>query len=182
MMSLKVERYATFNPLTRALFKDFSNHSLLMRLDSIESNVRRNRPREYFVAESVHHLKAVIDYLASAKRHWRSNILGGSLDDIHQICIAATHYAHSRLIPSFIALSLAGNQCLQELQDYLRIEAEYLTILQFILDSWNTPENSVVRDCVFELYVSQYEAAMSSFCDALGERLKLSLNSSGDGN
>jgi hypothetical protein len=139
----KYERYFAFDSKTEPLFGKFSAHSLSARHDTIETYLRNGRPKDGLLGEAQNHIENTIRYLQTAVSQWDSNIVGGTVEEVHDVCLAAAHYAHSRLRPAFTAASLAGHDCYQDYAGYLAIEDRYLQKLFALKNCWDSPASRV---------------------------------------
>ena len=47
------------------------------------------------LGEAQHHIENTTRYLQNAISNWDCNIIVGTVEEMHDICLAAAHYVHS---------------------------------------------------------------------------------------
>jgi len=177
----RYERYVTFDGTTEPLFGKFSAHSLSARHDAIETYIRDGRPVEALLAEARHHIENAARNLRASASNADVNIVGEDLEEIHDVCLNAAHYVHSRLRPAFMAAGLAGYACYDDYAGYLAAEDRYLEKLLAIRAHWHAPSSPQDLNKSFDTtditneFADRYKTALTEFSDDLLPQLEKTL-------
>jgi len=175
------DRYFTFDCTTEPLFGKFSAHSLSARHDAIENYIRDGRPVETLLAEAEHHIENAARNLRASALNADINIVGEDLEEIHDVCLNAAHYVHSRLRPAFMAAGLAGYACYDYYAGYLAAEDRYLEKLLTIRAHWHAPSSPLDLNKSFDTqdstneFAVRYRTALTEFSNDLLPKLEKTL-------